>query len=97
MSVEITTVSVPEGRPALLLAEYETPGACMKAAEKLRDAGFTKFDTHTPFPVHGMDAAMGMKDSILGLIVFPVGLTGTTLAFLMIWWMNAVDYPIVID
>ena len=82
--------------PALLLAEFDTPGECMHAAEKLRDAGYTVFDTHTPFPVHGMDAAMGMKDSKLGAIVFPIGLTGTTLAFLMMWWMNGVDYPIII-
>ncbi|MBK6697673.1 MAG: DUF3341 domain-containing protein [Myxococcales bacterium] len=83
-------------KPALYLAEYETPGACMHAAEKLRDAGYTAFDTHTPFPVHGMDRAMGLPDSKLGWIVFVCGLTGTTAAFVMIWWMNAVDYPIII-
>jgi hypothetical protein len=82
--------------PALLLAEFETPAAVLHAAEKLRDSGYTKFDTHTPFPIHGMDAAMGMDDSKLGLIVFPIGILGTSLAFLMMWWMNAVDYPIVI-
>jgi hypothetical protein len=43
-----------------------------------------------------MDAAMGLSDSKLGLIVFPLGLTGTVTAFTMIWWMNAVDYPIII-
>ncbi|HVJ88960.1 MAG TPA: DUF3341 domain-containing protein [Labilithrix sp.] len=82
--------------PALLLAEFNTPGAVLHAAEKLRDAGYSQFDTHSPFPIHGMDAAMGLKDSKLGLIVFPIGLTGTTLAFLMMWWMNGVDYPLVI-
>jgi hypothetical protein len=84
------------GTPSLLLAEFETPGAVLAAAEKVRDAGYKVFDTHSPFPIHGMDAAMGMKDSILGLIVFPIGMTGTTLAFTMIWWMNAVDYPLII-
>lgn len=82
--------------PALLLAEYETPGACMHAAEALRDAGYKDFDTHTPFPVHGMDAAMGLSDSKLGLIVFPIGLLGTTLAVAMMHWMNNIDYPIII-
>lgn len=82
--------------PALLLAEFETPGDCLRAAEKIRDAGYTVFDAHTPFPVHGMDAAMGLRDSKLGAIVFPIGLTGTTLAFLMMWWMNGIDYPLVI-
>ncbi len=82
--------------PALILAEFDTPGACLHAAEKLRDAGYTKFDAHSPFPIHGMDDAMGMKDSKLGLIVFPMGLAGTCLAWLMMWWMNGVDYPLVI-
>jgi hypothetical protein len=83
-------------KPDLLLAEFDSPADCLHAAEKLRDAGYTHFDTHTPFPIHGMDAAMGLPDSKLGLIVFPIGLTGTTLAFLMMWWMNGVDYAIVI-
>lgn len=82
--------------PALLLAEFDGPGEVLHAAEKLRDAGYTKFDTHSPFPIHGMDAAMGLPDSKLGAIVFPIGLTGTALAFLMMWWMNGVDYPLVI-
>lgn len=86
----------PKMRPALLLAEYLTPGACMRAAEKLRDAGYTKFDTHTPFPVHGMDRAMGMPDSKLGWIVLCCGLTGTSVAFAMMHWMNNIDYPIII-
>ncbi|NOU29900.1 MAG: DUF3341 domain-containing protein [Polyangiaceae bacterium] len=83
-------------KPALYLAQYETPGACLHAAEKLRDAGYKNFDAHTPFPVHGMDAAMGMGDSKLGWIVLPAGITGCALAFTMMYWMNAVDYPIVI-
>ena len=83
-------------RPALLLAEFDSAGKCLHAAEKLRDAGYTQFDSHSPFPIHGMDAAMGLKDSKLGAIVFPIALTGTTLAWLMMWWMNGVDYPLVI-
>jgi hypothetical protein len=82
--------------PALLLAEYDTAAEVVHAAEALRDAGYTHFDSHSPFPIHGMDAAMGMKDSKLGGIVFPIGLTGTCLAWLMMWWMNGVDYPLVI-
>lgn len=98
MSAEIQTTTVgPEGgTPVLMLAEYETPGACMKAAEKLRDAGYKHFDTHTPFPVHGMDRAMGLPDSRLGWIVFLMGLTGFSTGCFIIWYMNAYDYPIVV-
>jgi Protein of unknown function (DUF3341) len=83
-------------KPALFLAEYKSPARCIHAAEKLRDAGYTKFDAHTPFPVHGMDKAMGLPDSRLGWIVIVCALTGTATAFLMMWWMNCYDYPIVI-
>ena len=75
---ETTDKQPAEGEaPALLLAEFNTAGECLHAAEALRDAGYKDFDAHTPFPVHGMDAAMGMGYSKLGLIVFPIGLMGT--------------------
>ena len=76
-------------RPLLYLAEFETPGTVMKAAEKVRDAGYKRWDVHTPFPVHGMDRAMGMGDSKLGWIVLACGLTGCSAAFLMMWWMTS--------
>jgi hypothetical protein len=90
------TKSFDGDAPALLLAEFNTPAECLHAAEALRDAGYKDFDTHTPFPIHGMDAAMGLPDSKLGLIVFPIGLLGTSLALLMMHWMNNIDYPIII-
>lgn len=93
---ETNNGALAEDKPALLLAEFDSAGDCLHAAEKLRDAGYKDFDTHTPFPVHGMDAAMGLSDSKLGWIVFPVALTGTSLAWLMMWWMNGIDYPLVI-
>lgn len=92
-----STATTHEGEaPALLLAEFDTPGECLHAAEALRDAGYKDFDTHTPFPIHGMDAAMGLGDSKLGWIVFPIGMLGTTLAFVMMHWMNNIDYPLII-
>ena len=83
-------------RPVLLLAEFETPDDVIGAAAKVRDAGYEKWDVHTPWPVHGMDAAMGLTDSRLGWIVLLAGLTGLSLAVLMIQWMNGYDYPLVI-
>ena len=50
-----------------------------------------------PFPVHGMDKAMGLKDSARRLDrPSPMGLTGCISGFLMMWWMNGIDYPLVI-
>lgn len=83
-------------RPVLYLAEFETPGKVMHAAETVRDAGFKRWDVHTPFPVHGMDKAMGLGDSHLGWIVLACGLTGCAAAFALIGWTNGVDYPLII-
>ncbi|MBI3876686.1 MAG: DUF3341 domain-containing protein [Verrucomicrobia bacterium] len=83
-------------KPYCLIAEFDTPAAAMHAAEKVRDAGFTRWDVHTPFPVHGMDAAMGLKSSPVGWFSFLGGVTGYTVGMLMIWWMNAFDYKIVV-
>jgi len=85
-----------EKKPALLLAEFSDPASLMRAAEKFRDLGYKRFDCHTPYPVHGMDRAMGMSDSKVGWVVLMAGLTGCSCAALMIWWMNGVDYPLVI-
>lgn len=90
------TEAVGETRPLLYLAEYETTADVMRAAETVRDAGYEKWDVHTPFPVHGMDRAMGLPDSRVGWIVFIMGLTGCVSAFLLIWWTNGIDYPLVI-
>ena len=83
-------------RAALYLAQYENPHDVLHAADAVRKAGFSKWDVHTPFPVHGMDEAMGLPDSKVGWIVFFSGLTGVSGATLMMWWMNGVDYPLVV-
>jgi len=79
-----------------LVAEFDTPGDAMRAATSIRDAGFRKWDVHTPFPVHGLDAAMGIKNSPVGWFTFCGGCTGYTTGMLMIWFMNGFDYKIVV-
>ena len=77
-----------------LLAEFETPGDLMAAAEKVRDAGYRWWDCHTPFPVHGLDGAMGIKRTILPVLVFGAGATGTLAAFLLQTFTNSVGWTI---
>jgi len=76
-------------RPALYLAEYDTPNAIAQAAMKVRDAGYKKWDCHTPYPMHGMDEAMGLKPTRIGFISFIFGMLGVGTAALMIQYMNA--------
>jgi Protein of unknown function (DUF3341) len=82
--------------PSLILAEFDTARDVVHAAEKVRDAGYVKWDTHTPFPVHGMDRAMGLRDSRVGWIVIVCALIGLSGAFVMMHWMNGIDYPTVV-
>ena len=77
-----------------LIAQFDNPAAALHAAEKVRDAGFRNWDVFTPFPIHGMDKAMGLKNSKVGWFSFCGGVTGYTTGMVMIWWMNAIDYAI---
>ena len=79
------------------MAEFETPKQLYHAAEQVRDAGYTKWDCHTPFPVHGLDKAMGLKDTRLPWGVFFAGGAGAGAALLMQNWMNAVDYKFLVS
>jgi hypothetical protein len=79
-----------------LIAEFETAADILRAAERVRDAGYRRWDVFTPFPVHGMDKAMGVKNSKVGWFSFLGGVLGYTTGMVMIWWMNAFDYPIVV-
>ncbi len=80
-----------------ILAEFETPAKLYKACEKVRDSGYKHWDAYTPFPVHGLEKAMGVPPSKVPWIVLVCGLLGAGSGMLMQWWMNAVDYPLVIS
>jgi hypothetical protein len=79
------------------LAEFDKVDELLVGAATVRDAGYTKWDAHTPFVIHGLDAAMGVKKTILPYVVFVAGLTGATAGILLQWWTNAIDYPFLIS
>ena len=78
-------------KPYGLIAEFENTSSVLHAAESVNEAGFRKWDVFTPFPIHGMDKAMGIKNSKVGWFSFLGGVIGYASGMLMIWWMNAVD------
>ena len=88
---------LPEENPFGILAEFENPAHLMHAAEKMRDAGFKRFDVHSPFPIHGMDRAMGLGRSILPWIVLGGGFTGFLTGLALQTWINVIEYPLVIS
>jgi hypothetical protein len=85
---------VQNTRSAAVVAFFDTPAQIFHACEALRDAGYRDFDAHTPFPVHGLEKAMGLPPSRLPWFVLACGLTGLSTAFLMQWWMGGIDYPL---
>ncbi|HVS73038.1 MAG TPA: DUF3341 domain-containing protein [Phycisphaerae bacterium] len=91
MSAATIKPSIRPREPRLwgLLAEYETPGELLHAAEQVRDAGFKKWDCLTPFPVHGLDTAMGIRRTVLPWVILAVGLTGLAFAIFMQWYVNS--------
>jgi hypothetical protein len=86
-----------EGRPYGLLAEFETPAALLHACERVRDAGYTRWDAHTPFPVHGLDRAMGLRRSILPFLVLGNALAFAIGGFLLQYWVHSIEYPLIIS
>ncbi len=80
-----------------LLAEFDDPTALHKGCCAIRDAGFTKWDAYSPFPVHTLDEAMALKPSKVSWICGTGAAVGLSGAMLMQWWMSAVNFKIVVD
>lgn len=80
-----------------VMAEFDSAERVYHAAEKIRDAGFKKWDVSTPFPIHGMEDAMGQKRTLLPYIVFGAGLGGVFVAVLLQFFMNHWDYVFIVQ
>lgn len=89
------SMGIYESEPVYgLLAEFSDPGALMHAASAVREAGYRRFDVHSPFPIHGMDKAMGLGNSLVGFFTLGGGITGFALAYWLQWWTGEVAYPL---
>jgi hypothetical protein len=75
---------------------FESPGAVMHAAEQVRDAGYKRWDCITPFPIHGIDKAMGTSRSRVPRFSLAGGVTGFCTGMSMIWFMDRFDYPLTV-
>ncbi len=83
-------------KPYGLIAMFESTGALMRAAEQVRDAGYRKWDCITPFPIHGLDKAMGVGRSRVPRISLAGGITGFCTGMSMIWFMDKYDYALTV-
>lgn len=97
--MSVATVERSQDRPAEavarvvgLVAEFDSVDAIKAAAARVRDAGYTRFDAHTPFPVHGIDACIGIRPTRLPILVFACGALGCLTGILLTWWTNATSF-----
>jgi hypothetical protein len=76
------------------VACYDDEEVLFPAVKTVRHSGYKMHDVFTPFPVHGLDGAMGLKDTDLHIAGFIYGLTGTATALGFMSWIFTGDWPI---
>jgi mono/diheme cytochrome c family protein len=77
-------------------ATFNSPNDIIAAAKGVNKAGYTKYDVHTPYPVHGMDKAMSLPETKLGFTTLAAGIMGAVGMISFTSWVASVDYPQVI-
>ncbi|MGD0138599.1 MAG: DUF3341 domain-containing protein [Tepidisphaeraceae bacterium] len=80
-----------------LLGEFADVSAVVLAAQKTRAAGYKVWDVHSPFPIHGIDAVIGIRPTVLPWLVLCGGLTGLASGLALQWFCNAFDYQIIVS
>ncbi|MFQ5702171.1 MAG: DUF3341 domain-containing protein [Acidobacteriota bacterium] len=88
-----------EGRRAVwgILGEYESAEKLLAACRAVREAGHTRWDAHTPYPVHGLSEAMGVEGSPVARIALAMGLAGAAGGMGLQWWVSAVGAPLLVS
>jgi hypothetical protein len=79
-----------------IIAAFDTAPEIYHACERVRDAGYSRWDALTPFPIHGLDYAMGLRRSKVPRFSLAGGITGFCTGMSFIWWANAFEYPLVV-
>ena len=79
-----------------LMAEFNTPGDVLRAAKQVRAAGYHRWDVFSPFPIHGIDKVMGLKNSMVGWVSLAMGGGAFVSGFVLLWFSNAFDYPLIV-
>jgi hypothetical protein len=79
-----------------LIAMFDTPAEIVRAAEAVRDAGYKSWDVITPFPIHGMDRAMGVRRSLVPRFSLAGGILGLGTGMALIWWSGAWNFKLMV-
>ncbi|MBK9216740.1 MAG: DUF3341 domain-containing protein [Chloracidobacterium sp.] len=79
-----------------VMAEFDTATELVDAARAVRDAGYRKTDAFSPFPLHEIDEALGIKRSVLPFLIFAGGLTGLLTGLGLQYFVHVYDFPIIV-
>jgi hypothetical protein len=77
-----------------LMAEFDSAQELYDAAVRAREAGYTRVDAYSPFPIHGLDEAIGFNERLIPKFVFVAGAIGASLGFGFQYWVSVIDYPL---
>jgi hypothetical protein len=77
-----------------LMAEFDSARALLDAANRVREAGYTKTDAYSPFPIHGLAEALGFKDRRISKFVLAGGIIGALAGYGLEYWTSAIAYPL---
>ena len=89
-------LGIGEDKVYAVMGEFAEPEELVKAGLAIRGMGYTKLDAMTPFPVHGIDEALGIPYSKIGWIVLGGALAGILTAQVLIYYVGVIDYPLII-
>jgi len=76
-----------------IAAEFKSPEDLMSAIRRSREAGYSRMDAYTPFPVHGLSEELRFRDERVPIFMFLGGLTGGLFGFFLQTYTNVWDYP----
>lgn len=85
-----------QGRPYAVATTFDTTYELLGAIRSVRKKGYRKLEAFTPFPVHGIDEALGARRSKLGYVIGVGGIIGILTGLGLQWWTAAVDYPLIV-
>jgi Protein of unknown function (DUF3341) len=85
-----------EDKVYAVIGQFDSPEELLDAGRKIHGMGYTSLDAMTPFPVHGIEKALGIPESKLGWIVIWFSILGAASALGLIYYVGAVNYPLVI-
>jgi hypothetical protein len=77
-----------------LIAEFSDPDQLIEAANIAREAGYRNMDAYSPFPIHGLAEAIGFEDGRMPWFAFFGGMTGLAVGFMLLYYVNVIDYPL---